>query len=348
MLASGVYNVSYAQDMAIVRTRLQWLLFIALFALIAVIPLVIPSRWVVFFILIGINVTTLHGLNILTGYSGQVSLGHAAFMAVGAFASAALVVQLHLPFWLALPVGGLVAAIVGMIFGVPALRIKGFYLVLATLAAHFIVIFVINRSPQIGGALGQLVPRPTFGPLVIDSDERYYYLVMAVAAIMTFLAKNLVRTNVGRALVAIRDSDIAAEVMGVNVFRYKVLAFGISAFYAGVAGTLLTFYMGMAHTQYHSLDDAIWYVGMLVVGGMGSMVGPIFGAIFFQVIQEVLTFAGPAIHSAFPFLAAEISSSLSVLVWALLIILFLIFEPRGVSHRWEIFKSYYRLHPYAY
>jgi len=348
MLASGVYNVSYAQDMAIVRTRLQWLLFIGLLALIALIPLLIPSRWVYFFILVAINVTTLHGLNILTGYAGQVSLGHAAFMAVGAFTSANLVVQLNMPFWLALPAGGLMAALVGMIFGVPSLRIKGFYLVLATLASHFIIIFALNRLPQFGGALGQLVPRPTFGPWVVDNDHAYYYLVMAVAAIMTFLAKNIVRTNVGRALVAIRDSDIAAEVMGVNVFRYKVLAFGISAFYAGVAGALLAFYMGMAHTQYHSLDDAIWYVGMLVVGGMGSIVGPIFGAMFFEIIKEILTFAGPAITGAFPFVPAEISSALSIMIWALLIIVFLIFEPRGINHRWEIFKSYYRRHPYAY
>lgn len=348
MLASGVYNVSYAQDMAIVRTRLQWVLFVLFFVLLAAMPFILPSRFMVSLILIGIAIVALHGLNLVTGYAGQISLGHAAFMAVGAFSSAYFVVKLHWPFWIALPLAGVVAAVVGMIFGVPSLRIKGFYLALATLAAHFIIIFAINRLPQIGGAHGQLVPRPAFGPLVVDSDAKYYYLVMAVAAIMTFLAKNLVRTNVGRALVAVRDSDIAAEVMGVDVFRYKVLAFGISAFYAGIAGSLLAFYMGMAHTQYHQLNDAIWYLGMLVVGGMGSTMAPIFGAIFFQVIQELVTFLGPAIHNVFPFVVPEVSSGLSVVVWALIVLLFLIFEPRGFSHRWDIFKAYYRLHPYSY
>jgi branched-chain amino acid transport system permease protein len=348
MLASGVYNVSYAQDMAIVRTRLQWVLFALLFVMIAVLPLVLPSRFMVSLILVGISVIALHGLNLVTGYAGQISLGHAAFMAVGAFSSGYFVTQLKWPFWIALPLAGVVAAAVGMIFGVPSLRIKGFYLALATLAAHFVIIFAINRMPQIGGALGQLVPRPTFGGFVVNDDLKYYYLVMTVAVLMTFFAKNLVRTNVGRALVAVRDSDLAAEVMGVNVFRYKVLAFGLSAFYAGIAGALLAFYMGMAHTQYHQLNDAIWYLGMLVVGGMGSIIGPIFGAIFFQVIQEFVTFLGPAIHNVFPFVVPEVSSGLSIMVWALIVLLFLIFEPRGFNHRWETFKAYYRLHPYAY
>ncbi|TAK36923.1 MAG: branched-chain amino acid ABC transporter permease [Chloroflexota bacterium] len=348
MLVSGVRNVSYAQDMAIVRTRLQWVLFVLFFVLLAVLPVILPSRFMVSLILIGISIVALHGLNLVTGYAGQISLGHAAFMAVGAFSSAYFVVQLHWPFWVALPLAGVVAAVVGMIFGVPSLRIKGFYLALATLAAHFVIIFVINRLPQIGGALGQLVPRPAFGGLVINDDVKYYYMVVSVAVIMTFFAKNLVRTNIGRALVAVRDSDLAAEVMGVDVFRYKVLAFGLSAFYAGIAGALLAFYMGMANTQYHQLNDAIWYLGMLVVGGLGTTMGPIFGAIFFQIIQEFVTFLGPAIHSSFPFVVPEVSSGLSLIVWALIVLLFLIFEPRGFSHRWEIFKAYYRLHPYAY
>jgi branched-chain amino acid transport system permease protein len=340
--------------MAIMRTRMQWGMFIALFILLALLPLIVPLRLgelslgLPFFIFIGISIITLHGLNIVTGYCGQISLGQAAFMAVGAFASANLVVRVGLPFLIALPLAGLMAALIGIIFGAPSLRIKGFYLALSTLAAHFIIVFVIVRLPQIGGTLGQPVPPASIAGFEFGTDFRYYYLVLAITALMTFLAKNIARTRAGRAFVAIRDNDLAAEVMGINVFAYKVLAFGISAFYGGIAGALTAFYIGFTSIESFQLLDAIWYLGMLVVGGMGSVMGAIFGAILFRLIDELSIFIGPALHTTFPFLPPEAASGLAMMLWALTIILFLILEPRGINHRWEIFKAYYRLHPYSH
>lgn len=188
---------------------------------------------------------------------------------------------------------------------------------------------------------------PSIGGFVFNTVQRYFYLVAFITAIMTYFAKNITRTRMGRAFIAIRDNDLAAEVMGINIFLYKVIAFGISGFYAGISGALLAHFMGMAHTQYFRLLCAVWYLGMLVVGGMGSTMGVFFGAFFFRAIDEIMLLAGPGMHKIFPFLPPEAASGMAVILWALLVIIFL-FEPRGINHRWEIFKASYRLHPYSY
>ena len=205
MLPCGTYPGSYQEDIAVVRTRLQWGLLIAGLALLFCLPLFTDLRWMSFINITMIYIIAVLGLNILTGYCGQISIGHAAFMAVGAYTSAILVTKLGFPFWVALPCAGIMAGLVGLIFGLPSLRVKGFYLVLATLAAQFIIMWVIMRIRFLtGGYAGIKVPRPELGGIVFDTDQSYFYIIAVLLVIMTFLAKNIVRTKVGRAFIAIR------------------------------------------------------------------------------------------------------------------------------------------------
>ncbi|MGD9118715.1 MAG: branched-chain amino acid ABC transporter permease [Dehalococcoidia bacterium] len=299
--------------------------------------------------IIGITVISVHGLNILTGYCGQISLGHAGFMAVGGYASGILCAKLGWSFWAALPAGGIAAGIVGLIFGLPSLRIKGFYLIMATIAAHFIIIWLIIQLQGLtGGADGLAVPRPEIGSFVFKSKASYFYLVMIIACLVTFLTKNIVRTRAGRAFIAIRDNDLAAEVMGVNLWAYKLLAFFIGCVFAGIAGSLLVHYIAFASVDQYPFMNSVWYLGMLIVGGQGSTAGAIFGTVFLKLLDELVTVAGPVLAAIFPDIAAQAAASLSLIMRGLVIILFLIFEPRGLYHWWERIKAYYRLWPFSY
>jgi branched-chain amino acid transport system permease protein len=348
MLPTGTYNTNYEVDMAIVRTRLQWGLLITLFLLLGVFPMFASPYLLNFVILVAITIITVEGLNILTGYAGQISLGHAAFMAVGAYTSAIATQRLGIPFIIALPLAGIVTGIIGLIFGLPALRVKGFYLALSTLGAQFIIIYVIEHVAITGGTDGMHCPPASIGPLVFDTRQSFYYLAITITILMTFFAKNIARTRVGRAFVAIRDNDLAAEVMGIDVFYYKLLAFIIGCFFAGVAGSLWAHYFTAIHTEQFPMMNSIWYLGMLVIGGMGSAVGPIFGVIFFRGLEELITIGAPVLANIFPMIGGNIFAALGSIVFGLILMLFLIFEPRGLSHRWGVFKSSYRLWPFSY
>jgi branched-chain amino acid transport system permease protein len=348
-LPSGTFNQSYAQDMAIFRTRTQWVMLIALLAFLFTCPLYFSDRILTVITIIGITIISVHGLNILTGYCNQVSLGHAGFMAVGGYTSAVLCAKLGFSFWAALPCAALAAGLVGILFGLPSLKIKGFYLIMATIAAHFIIMWVIIQLYGVtGGADGLAVPRPEIGGFVIKSKASYFYLVMVIACLATFTAKNLVRTRAGRAFIAIRDNELAAEVMGVNLWTYKLLAFFIGCVYAGVAGSLTVHYLAFASVDQFPFMNSVWYLGMLIVGGMGSTTGAIFGAVFLKLLDEMVTILGPIIAALIPAIAAQAAASLSLIVRGLIIIVFLIFEPRGLHHRWQMVKSYYRLWPFSH
>lgn len=348
----GTYDESYAEDMAIVRTRLQWILLIAGLILLFSLPLFLSGRWLNLFNLIGISLIAVHGLNILTGYCGQISLGQAAFMAVGAYTSAVLTTKLGFSFWAALPCAALVAGIVGLVFGLPSLRVKGFYLAMATLAAQFIIPAIIANplEPLTGGVHSLKVPPPAIGGIVCRTPQSMFYVIIPIAVLMTFFAKNLARTGVGRAFVAIRDNDLAAEVQGVNVFTYKLLAFFICSVYAGVAGSLWAHWMRAINPDHFTLIDSIWYVGMMIVGGMGSTAGAVFGVGFLRILDELTktTVTWLSSLAILGSLGAFLQASLGPIVYGLVIILFIIFEPRGLAHRWEMFKASYRLRPFAY
>jgi len=171
---------------------------------------------------------------------------------------------------------------------------------------------------------------------------------MVIACLVTFLTKNIARTRAGRAFIAIKDNDLAAEVMGVNLWTYKLLAFFIGCVFAGVAGSLLVHYIAFASVDQFPFMNSVWYLGMLIVGGMGSTAGAIFGVVFLKLLDELVTIAGPALAAIFPAIAAQAAASLSLIMRGLVIILFLIFEPRGLHHWWERIKAYYRLWPFSY
>jgi branched-chain amino acid transport system permease protein len=343
---SGIFNENYAQDMAVFRTRRDWGILFAFLVFLSVCPLFFSDRILTILTMMGIAVISVHGLNILTGYCGQISIGHAGFMAVGGYTSAILCAKLGLPFWAALPCGALAAGIVGLIFGLPSLKIKGFYLIMATIAAHFIIIWTIIQLRSItGGPDGLSVPKPTIGGIVLSSKTNYFYLVMVITCLATLLAKNIVRTRAGRAFIAIRDNDLAAEVMGISLWTYKLQAFFIGCVYAGVAGSLLIHYFSFASTDQFPFFDSVWYLGMLIVGGMGSTAGAIFGAVALKLLDELVTMAGPILSAA---VAPQAAASLALISHGLIIIIFLIFEPRGLHHRWEMIKAYFRLWPFSH
>jgi branched-chain amino acid transport system permease protein len=269
---------------------------------------------------------------------------HVGFMAVGAYVSAILTAKLGWSFCAALPCAALAAGIAGLIFGLPSLKIKGFYLIMATIAAHFIIVWLILQLYHVtGGPDGLPVPNQDRG-FVLKSKASYFYLVMAFTVLSTLVANNIVRTRAGRAFVAVRDNDLAAEVMGISLWSYKLQAFFIGCVYAGVGGVLLVHYYAFASVDQFPFMDSVWYLGMLIVGGMGSTSGAIMGAISLKLLDELVTIVGPILSAA---VAAQAAASLALITRGLVIILFLIFEPRGLAHRWGIIKAYFRLWPFS-
>lgn len=347
-LPCGTFNENYAQDMAAIRTRTQWVVLAIFLAFLFALPFFLSDSLLTISIVIGITVVSVHGLNILTGYCGQISMGHAAFMAVGGYVSGILCSKFGWSFFAALPCAALSAGLVGLVFGLPSLKIKGFYLIMATVAAQFIVIWVILQLYSItGGPNGLPVPRPEIAGFVLKSKASYFYLVMIFAILATIVAKNLVRTRVGRAFIAIRDNDLAAEVMGINVFGYKLLAFFIGCIFAGIAGALLVHFVTYAFPAQFSFLDSVWYLGMLIAGGMGSTTGAIFGVIALKLLDYGVTLAGPAAAAAFPALGGAAGAAFGLFIRGLVIILFVIYEPQGLIHQWERIKTYFRLWPFS-
>jgi ABC-type branched-subunit amino acid transport system permease subunit/ABC-type branched-subunit amino acid transport system substrate-binding protein len=273
------------------------------------------------------------GLNLLTGSTGQISLGNAAFLAVGGYATAALAGRFELPFFAVIPLAGIIAALVGMLFGIPSLRLRGLYLAMATLAAHFIVAFVATHWDSVtGGVNGISVPAPKLGPVELDDDRRLFYLIYPLVILLLLFARNLARTRTGRAFVAVRDQELAAEVSGIDVYRYKLLAFALSSFYAGVAGALLAYQARLISPENYPISLAIDYLAMIIVGGLGSVLGSILGATFITLLPEVLRLGSSALTVRFPGLV-ELFASLKMGVFGLVIILFLVFEPHGMAAR---------------
>ena len=345
----GTFQETYAQDMAIFRNRVHWGTLFVFLVILFTCPLFMSDRILTVMTMIGIAIISVHGLNILTGYCGQISIGHVGFMAVGAYTSAILSAKLGWPFWATLPSAALAAGIAGLIFGLPSLKIKGFYLIMATIASHFIIIWIILQPNQItGGADGFAVPLPEIAGFVFRSKASYFYLVLVFACLATYTAQNIVRTRAGRAFVAIRDNDLAAEVMGINLWSYKLQAFFIGCVYAGVGGALLIHYYAWASADLFPFMDSVWYLGMLIVGGMGSTVGAILGAVALKLLDEMVTIVGPIMASIFPSVAAQAAASLGLITRGLVIILFLIFEPRGLAHRWGLIKAYFKLWPFSH
>lgn len=348
-LPAGTRNYTYAEDMAIFRTRTHWVMLILLFVVLFTAPLWLSNRWLSVSNLIFITIIATTGLNILTGYCGQLSIGHAGFVAVGAYTSAVLTSKLGIPFPVGLLSAGIAAGLIGLVFGIPSVRVKGFYLAISTIAAQFIIIWIINHWTGVtGGFNGMIAPVATIGGISFKSQASQFYLILVITILVIFGAKNLARTRIGRAFVAVRDNDLAAEVMGINLFRYKLLAFFIGCFLAGIAGSLMAHCLwGSINTENFPLMDSILYVGIIIIGGLGTTMGPIFGVLFIRLLEQLITYLSPLLESTFN-LPAGFTTGIGPVVFGLAIILFLILEPRGISHRWQLFKASYRLWPFSY
>ena len=349
----GVFHESYEADHRMFRVPLARAALAAILVLLYVaFPLLANEYLLSVANLVSIAAVGALGLNILVGYTGQISIGHGAFMSVGAYAAANLATKAGLPFWLCLPAGGLVAALVGLVVGIPSLRIKGLYLAIATLAAQFIIEWTINRVPWIsGGTQASIqVPRPTLGGFTIVSQRAMYYFILIVATLAVVAAYNLFRTRVGRAFVAVRDHDVAAKVIGINIFRYKLLAFALSSFYAGVTGVLYTYYLGIANYEQFTIVTSVNFLAMVIIGGLGSVPGSVFGAAFITLLPVMLRYAVEGIGGLF-FTVTDVLNlitNVQLVLFGGLIIVFLVLEPEGLFRLYRHIRDYFRVWPFAY
>jgi len=349
---AGIFDVCYEQDIAIVRTITQWITLGIFLVFLLLLPQLFPNRYLLNVInTIMIITISVHGLNILTGFAGQISAGHAAFMGVGAYACASFMTFWGISYWICIPLSGLTAGLVGILFGLPSLRLKGFYLIMATVAAQFILTaFFLHYKPEIfEGARGMSIEPVRLGSIIFNTQENLYYLIMPIAVIMTCFAQNLVRSRMGRAFVAIRDNDLAAEIMGISLFGYKLRAFFIGCFYAGIAGSLYTAFLRVVRPDQFTLMDSIWLLGIIIIGGMGSILGGILGVIFVRLLDEFLLWFTPSLSTLLPAnYASRMSAAMGLVLFGLVVVLFLILEPRGLAHRWEILKERFRNWPFTY
>jgi branched-chain amino acid transport system permease protein len=350
----GVFKTSYAADMALYPVPLAKYTVgaVAIFCAI-IVPLLSNDHLLSIANLVGVAVVGAIGLNLLTGFTGQISIGHGAFMAVGGYTAAILSSRYGMPFWVGLIAGGSAAALVGTFFGIPSLRIKGLYLAIATLAAQFIIEWAINHITWISGGVQSTiyVPKPALGGMPLDAEWKKYYMILVAAVVAYIFAMNLVRSRVGRAFMAIRDRDVAAEILGVNIFGYKLLAFAISSFYAGVAGALFTYYLEIANYEQFTITVSIQYLAMIIIGGLGSVLGSVFGAVFITLLPIVLRWVVEGVWGLFAppsSMMLDFLANLRLIVFGGLIIVFLILEPDGLYRLWRHIKDYFRVWPFAY
>lgn len=347
---AGEFDTSYAEDMATIRRKWQWILLVAFLVSLYTLPLFASQSLVALVNRICITVIAIQGLNLLTGYTGQISLGQAAFMTTGGYISAILVNHLGWPFYLSMPAAALGAGLIGLLFGLPSLRVKGFYLVMATLAAQFIIPWFSRNAFKdlLNGAQGLNVAVPTLFGLEINTPQRYLMLTLTVLIVTTVVAHNVSRSRLGRAFITIRDNDLAAEVLGVNLFRVKLQAFFLAAMYAGLAGALAAHQLRHINSETFNLIDSIIFMGMLVIGGLGSNLGPFFGAIVVEMLVEIATVLGPVFSDILPSTAYGAVQALRPLFFGSALMLFLIFEPRGLAYRWNVIKAAWRLRPFSH
>ena len=343
----GDFKVSYQQDMALfpnlwVRT---WL--VILFALMLLAPFVLSRYQLSILNEMGIAVIGALGLNLLTGYTGQISLGHGAFVAIGAYTTGIVSTRFGLPICLTLPLAGLVSASLSLIVGVPSLRLKGMYLALGTLAFGFIVEYILYHWDLTQGDMGMAVGKISLGSLTVRTERHFYFLIMALATLATFVAKNIARTRIGRCFVAIRDRDVAAEAMGIPLARYKVMAFALCAFYAGVAGCLMAYYQKWIVPGSFDLSLSIAYIAMVIMGGLGTILGSILGAILISGIPHAIVYLTDVVKAVYPALSGLIVD-FKLGIFGLIIVITLLFEPRGLFGIYLRTKTYWKTWPFRY
>ncbi|HRH85502.1 MAG TPA: branched-chain amino acid ABC transporter permease [Rubrivivax sp.] len=344
-MRTAVFHETFAAEQRLwdSPTQRSWMLafVLALFTL----PLWGSDYMLAMACIVGIHVIATLGLNLTTGNAGLISLSHGAFLGVGCYTVAWLAKQ-GIPFYLTLPAAGLLTAALGLIVGLPSLRVKGIYLAVATLAAHFILTFVFREwEPVTGGVPGTSIPRAQLFGFEFIGDRRNFYLIFTVAFVAALGARNLGRTHFGRAFVAVRERDFSAEILGVNLLRTKLLAFAIGAFYAGVAGGLLGYFYGAITPEYFVLTLSVFYLAATIVGGLGTVLGSVLGALFMTFVPELLRLFAHASSQWFPGVAGLLLPMQQV-VFGVLIIGFLVFEPHGLAAIWARVRRLFHLWPF--
>ncbi|HEY3248104.1 MAG TPA: branched-chain amino acid ABC transporter permease [bacterium] len=358
---AGDFKTTYAADMALLDTRFYRVGFWALLLVLALAPWWL-GNYLFLLNIIGIFAIGACGLTLLTGFTGQISLGHAAFMAIGAYTSAlftqgmsARVSEIHvfgisfpgLGLWfpLALPLAGAVSFLFGALVGLPSLRIKGLYLAIATLAFQFLTEYVIIHAFGGVGAIG--VASPQIGPWKVREETQFYYLLLVIWVAAGVFTANLARSRIGLAFMAIRDRDYAAQVLGINLLYFKTLAFGIAAFYAGVAGSLWAHYTKLITPEHFGIGTSIEYVAMVVIGGLTSVWGPHLGAAFARLLSDGLRIVAPMLITVLPSFG-RIATPLREIIFGVILIGLLIWEPGGIAMLLRKLKRRLDLWPYTY
>jgi branched-chain amino acid transport system permease protein len=344
-MRTGVFHETFASEERLwpSPTARAWML--AFTAVLLTMPAWGSDYMLAMACIVGIHVIATLGLNLTTGNAGLISLAHAAFLGVGCYSVAFLGKQ-GVPFWIALPAAGAVTAALGVVVGLPSLRVKGIYLAIATIAAHFILTFVFREWESVtGGVPGTAIPRANLFGFEFHGDRRNFYLIYACAFVLALAARNLARTHIGRAFVAVRDRDFSAELLGVNLVRTKLLAFALGSFYAGIAGGLLGYFYGNITPDYFLLTLSVFYLAAIIVGGLGTVLGSVLGALFMTFVPEVLRLFAQASSDTFPGVAGLLLP-LQQAVFGVLIIGFLVFEPHGLAAIWGRVRRAFHLWPF--
>jgi branched-chain amino acid transport system permease protein len=361
-LPCSLYHEDYVQDHAWWQSRfVKVKMVLLLLVLFVVIPWQADAYWLSVWNQVGYTILGALGVQLLIGYCGQITLGHAAFLAVGAYTSTLLVLEFPWPAFmmdwgLAYPVSIVLAAVVAgiwsVLFGLPSAKVKGFYLILTTMAAQFVTVdFVIAQYVSKIGGRGQAFSLPPgiikIGPWVIDSNLKVYFMMLVLVILCVIALANLLRSRVGRAWVAIRDNDISAEVMGINVVKYKLLAFFVAGFMGGIAGSFWISNLAAVSYEHFPWFWSLWLVGVILIGGVGSIHGVIFGSIFMVVVMELLQLAVIPLADTYPKLLMDFLF-IKEAAFGLAICGFLLFEPNGLAYRWWQIKNYFNLWPFSY
>lgn len=347
MLPTGIQFNSYTGEAGILKTGRARLGILLLVALLLVLPLVSGPYLHGIGTQMFITLIAVYGLHVTVGMAGQINIAQSAFVGVGAFAAAKLS-SYGLPFWAVLPLSAIITGLVSVLFALPAARVKGFYLALTTLAAQMLFPIVIFGLPQewLGGLVGLPVEPLRIAGYVISSPLHLYYFTLILMLLASYAVFNLHRSRLGRALKAVRDNDVAAEVMGIPVLRYKITAFFTGSLFAGVAGACTAWFLQFVTIEGFTLFASVWYLGMLIVGGVHSPVGAILGVLFITVFQEGLhELATVVMRGQSHAIGGAVFASTNIVLGAC-ILLALIFEPRGLAHRWSVLRTAFQLWPF--
>jgi branched-chain amino acid transport system permease protein len=351
---------SYYEDIELFKSGVILFWTIVFLLVLFTFPLYMSDYALYLLNLIMVYVIVSVGLNILVGSTGQISLGHAGFFAIGAYATVLLMTNLQIPFFIAIIAAAFIAAFFGFILGLPALRLEGPYLTIATLAFGLAIMHVIGHTEFFGGRQGLMAPPLDLGipqlgwSFVLSSETSKYYLVLIITILMVLFAINILKTKAGRAFVAIRDSDIAAEVIGINLTMYKTLSFAVSAFYAGIGGGLFAFVLGFFDPFTFNLILSIIFIVMIVVGGLGSVMGSITGAalityLMYDLFKNVgeTPYVGPLLVAfSERWMTITGMDNFNYIALGLVMIGIMLFEPLGIFGAWIRVKKYWKTWPF--